>query len=711
MSYQALYRVWRPQTFDELVGQDVIAQTLQNAIQNNQISHAYLFSGPRGTGKTSAAKILAKAINCPHAVNGNPCNECETCRGITSGEISDVIEIDAASNNGVDEIRDLRDKVRYAPTQAKNKVYIIDEVHMLTTGAFNALLKTLEEPPEHVVFILATTEAHKIPATILSRTQRFDFQRISDQDIIGRMKHILDHDQIEYDLDGLAVIARAANGAMRDSLSLLDQALSYNNQRVSVETALQVTGSLAQSYYKDYLIALSQHDTGLALDIVKKTLKEGKQAHRFIEDLILFARDVLLSTYLQKNHSLLLDDELKELVDQVEADFYYPLIDRLNQTQGQMRFSNQPEVYLEVATVQLSQGIQAQALVEPSSASSEPANVGVLFAKLSQFEQEIQSLHKTMQAQDQLIRQLQVSGTSTSVASKPIEEKSEKLTPRSRPNFIQQEYQLDLHNIYKVLNQATRQGKAGVSQAWPQVLQSLSPQDRAKLRGGEVLAAGSNEALIGFGTLSQCSQLSQETHLQGILNNELSRLMGETYHLALISQEDWPSVRENYRVLFEKNGRQPIELPEPLKKVEAQLEPVETHEVSVQVIAQSNPQTSSKDEANKDSDKPEIISWRQDASQSSSGHDSDLDSLQANDQDSGTEKDSQTEIISSWARAAEAALEEEEVQEKQEPVEGQLGFFDLDGGDSMADDIQQGPSEFAQKAIDLFGEDKVNIIR
>ena len=224
--YQALYRKYRSQTFGQLVGQEVIATTLRQAVEQGKISHAYLFSGPRGTGKTSVAKIFAKAMNCPNQKGGEPCNECYICEAITNGSLEDVIEIDAASNNGVDEIRDIRDKSTYAPSLAPHKVYIIDEVHMLSTGAFNALLKTLEEPTENVVFILATTELHKIPATILSRVQRFEFKSIKTPAIQDHLKAVLDKEGIDYEEEAVAIIARRAEGGMRDALSILDQALS-----------------------------------------------------------------------------------------------------------------------------------------------------------------------------------------------------------------------------------------------------------------------------------------------------------------------------------------------------------------------------------------------------------------------------------------------------------------------------------------------------
>lgn len=243
MEHIALYRAWRPQSFQDMVGQQHIIQTLQNAIREQRVSHAYLFSGPRGTGKTSAAKVLAKAVNCERGPGPEPCNECPSCLRITSGNIMDVQEIDAASNRGVEEIRDLRDKVKYAPTEVRRKVYIIDEVHMLTTEAFNALLKTLEEPPQHVMFILATTEPHKLPATIISRCQRFDFRRVSLEEQTGRLTEICQKEGITADADALQYIARLSDGGMRDALSILDQISSFTDGNVTYQQVLGMTGA------------------------------------------------------------------------------------------------------------------------------------------------------------------------------------------------------------------------------------------------------------------------------------------------------------------------------------------------------------------------------------------------------------------------------------------------------------------------------------
>ena len=272
--YQALYRKYRSQTFDEMVGQSVISTTLKQAVESKKISHAYLFSGPRGTGKTSAAKIFAKAMNCPNQVNGEPCNNCDICHDITNGSLEDVIEIDAASNNGVDEIREIRDKSTYAPSRANYKVYIIDEVHMLSTGAFNALLKTLEEPTENVVFILATTELHKIPATILSRVQRFEFKSIKQKDIKAHLMHILTLENIPFEEEALGLIARRAEGGMRDALSILDQALSLSpDDQITLSIAEEITGSISILALDDYVANIINQEAQAALSNLETIFK------------------------------------------------------------------------------------------------------------------------------------------------------------------------------------------------------------------------------------------------------------------------------------------------------------------------------------------------------------------------------------------------------------------------------------------------------
>ena len=276
MEYQALYRAFRPQTFEDVVGQKHVTKTLRNAIIRDKESHAYLFSGPRGTGKTSIAKIFAKALNCRFGAEGEPCNECDICMSITEGSANDVIEIDAASNNGVDEIRNIREKVKYAPSEAMYKVYIIDEVHMLTTGAFNALLKTLEEPPGHAIFILATTEPHKIPATIISRCQRFDFKAIELNEIVERLKYVAKSESLEYEADAIEYIARTSEGGMRDALSIMDQVIAYSNNAITLDDAIMITGGIKSEELNEWLKLIDHRDSREAFIKYHQFIEEGK---------------------------------------------------------------------------------------------------------------------------------------------------------------------------------------------------------------------------------------------------------------------------------------------------------------------------------------------------------------------------------------------------------------------------------------------------
>ncbi len=357
MSYQALYRVWRPRTFEDVVGQQHITRTLQNAITQDKFSHAYLFSGPRGTGKTSAAKIFAQTINCEHAPVKEPCNECAACRGIQDGSISDVIEIDAASNTSVDDIRDIRDKVKYAPSSVPYKVYIIDEVHMISVNAFNALLKTLEEPPKHVVFILATTEPHKIPLTIISRCQRFDFKPISNQAIVERMQKIMNAENISVTDEALESVALAAEGGMRDALSILDQAISYSEEQVELEDVLAVTGGVSQEVLTNIVRAMIQQDVQTVLSGLDQMIQTGKDPGKFVQDLIYFMRDLLLYKSSSGLEELLeravVNEAFEELAKQITNNWIQRSIIELNQCQQEMKWSNSPKIFIEVALLSI----------------------------------------------------------------------------------------------------------------------------------------------------------------------------------------------------------------------------------------------------------------------------------------------------------------------------------------------------------------------
>ena len=315
--YQVLYRKYRPKVFDDVIGQNHVTSTLSNEVRENKLSHAYLFTGSRGTGKTTCARILAKAVNCLDPVDGNPCNECEICKGIDNGSILDVIEIDAASNRGVDNIRDLRDEANFTPSKAKYRIYIIDEVHMLTIEAFNALLKTLEEPPEHVKFILATTEIHKLPATILSRCQRFDFRRISPEDISSRLQKVCDAEGLTLDSDASMLISRIADGGMRDALSLLDQCAS-NSDNITVDIVTSSAGLTNREYLFKLSEAVKNKDCSTALKIVDELHNASCDMERLCTELINYFRNLLIVKALEKPEELIIctEDELQSFKEQ-----------------------------------------------------------------------------------------------------------------------------------------------------------------------------------------------------------------------------------------------------------------------------------------------------------------------------------------------------------------------------------------------------------
>lgn len=356
MGYVALYREWRPKRFSEIVGQEHISRTLQNAIKTNRIAHAYLLCGPRGTGKTTSAKVFAKALNCLNPVDTEPCNECENCRRVNEGSSMDVMEIDAASNRGIDEIRDLREKVKFAPTEGKYRVYIIDEVHMLTTEAFNALLKTLEEPPGHVIFILATTEPHKIPVTVLSRCQRFDFRSIGIHDIVERLEKVVHELAIEADKEALNLIARAAEGGMRDALSLLDQSISFGSDKITLENVNMVLGTVDSEFLFKMAECIAGYNVQSGLELVDELVRQGKDVKQFARDLTYYLRNLLMVAVcgnpvdlLQVSQNEL--DSIKKIAAQMKTPRIIDLIELFNAAEREAKWTSQPRLVLELAVI------------------------------------------------------------------------------------------------------------------------------------------------------------------------------------------------------------------------------------------------------------------------------------------------------------------------------------------------------------------------
>ena len=528
--YQALYRKYRSQNFSQLVGQEVVARTLKQAVEQDKISHAYLFSGPRGTGKTSVAKIFAKAMNCPNQVGGEPCNNCYICQAVTDGSLEDVIEMDAASNNGVDEIRDIRDKSTYAPSIAQYKVYIIDEVHMLSTGAFNALLKTLEEPTPNVVFILATTELHKIPATILSRVQRFEFKSIKTQDIRDHIFQILEKEGIDYETEAVEIIARRAEGGMRDALSILDQALSLT-QEATLTTAVseEITGTISLSALDHYVAALAQKDVPGALKNLDLIFENGKSMTRFVVDLLQYLRDILIVQAGGENthHSDAFERNLA-----LPQDVLFEMISLATRSLADIKASLQPKIYAEMMTIRLAE-IDSQ-----SELSGEVAE------ELSSLREEVARLKQAL----------------ANVGSNPKQTVS---TP-SRPTNSKSIYRVDRNKVQSILQEAVenpdlaRQNLIRLQNAWGEVIESLSGPDKALLAGSKPVAANEHHAILAFESNFNAGQTMKRDNLNLMFGNILSQAAGFSPEILAISQEEWLEVRADFSAKAKSSQGQAI---------------------------------------------------------------------------------------------------------------------------------------------------------
>ena len=564
MAYQALYRKWRPRTFDSVIGQDDITETLKNAIKRGTISHAFLFAGPRGTGKTSCAKILAKALNCTNLKDGEPCNECANCKAADKGVMADIIEIDAASNNGVDEIRDIRDKVKYAPTQGKYKVYIIDEVHMLSMGAFNALLKTLEEPPEHVVFILATTELQKVPATIISRTQRYNFKRISKADMEKRMKYILDQEKIGYDDKALGVIAQVADGGMRDALSILDQLLSFDKNKVEYDAALEITGFADQEKIEQILLAILNRDAAQAISLAQAEFKNGASSKNILDELIAMATSALMivKTKDSSQNNFLNKDFVQKIKD-IPAERYFQLIAAANTALNDLRYTNQQQIPLEVFLVESTSAKEQESASAIITAEQEKSS-----AQKPELREEIAALKKQVASLVKKVNILTKNQTKNSdqifhldnVAADQSNADKNKKTNAKPPKKVRKTAsnkkranELNRKQVYHVLENATKENLLAIRNVWPDLQSVLGVSQRALLDVLKPVAASSDQVVMKCKYALWFEKASEDDNLIDVLTAEIAKFTKHNYEIVLVPDEDWSTVRKEF---LQKHGQE-----------------------------------------------------------------------------------------------------------------------------------------------------------
>lgn len=526
LAYQALYRVYRPRTFDDMVGQEVITQTLKNAIETHQTGHAYLFSGPRGTGKTSAAKIFAREVNGIDAATDD-------------SQIPDIIEFDAASNSRVEDIRDILTNVDYAPLEAAFKIYIIDEVHMLSNSAFNALLKTLEEPPVNVKFILATTEPQKVPVTILSRTQRFEFKRIGSSTIQKRLAEILTKQNVKYEEGALRIIANVAEGGMRDALSILDQVIAFGADIVTIDNALQVTGSTTTKRLLTYLQQVSGFDTQASLKTLHDILLEGKDAQRFVADVLGLLRDVMLADVAPELiKSTIALTELQALTQQLGTSRIQKMMMTLDDIQKQLMQTMQSDIYLELLTVKLSMNPTQSSTIDNEPIPSSHQAVKEVQQVDRKPEQQVEKVSTTSSADKRTVSEEKISEpvpiNDNSNGNVQTQTSSQKLIARTGQQAV-----------FAVLKSAKRESLTRIKENWATLIGQFDVTQQAMLTIAEPVAASDEAVVLAFDYPALLVQALQDTTLQSQLNSAL-RDQSLPAEMVLISQDDWHQERAAY---------------------------------------------------------------------------------------------------------------------------------------------------------------------
>lgn len=563
MAYKSLYRTYRPQTFKDVAGQEAIITTLKHAIDENKIAHAYLFCGPRGTGKTTVAKLLAKAVNCTG--NTKPCGECDSCKEIENGTHPDVIEIDAASNNGVEQVRDLIDKVKYAPSQGHYKVYIIDEVHMMSPGAFNALLKTLEEPPAHVIFILATTEPHKILPTIISRCQRFDFTRLTDQEMVARMKYVLESEKKSYDEGALELIARLANGGMRDALSILEQCLAYNDDHLSIDDIHKIYGIVSMTDKVNLIKVLLSKNMSESLKILDNMDKNGIDIKRLTFDLVDILKDIVIyrNTKDLTIMSVMTKKDLDLIVPYISSDECLSFIDTLIETSEKYTRAADPHIYFELALLKMCNQEHSAAIKHVEIKPIENVEVDKPIIKEGPEQPEVK---------EELIEDI-----IEEPVFEPIEEEPE---PVPQFNYEKKEdtqtyisddnIKVDDDDILNILVQADKNVLLDAQEKWPVIRRYMANMNTAKaasmLSQGKPVAASRDGLVLGFDLVPDVNAVNYYKNYKQ-LSSLIKDVLGHEFKFIAMQSDEWLKMRQHF-IHLKRENKLPKPRPITLKHID-----------------------------------------------------------------------------------------------------------------------------------------------